>query len=134
MEASAGESAKEMLNVATAKASEATRSSGAAVDKTGFFPKYIQTNFVRIRGLFDNSPYPVKVGLLIIGGMSAIPLGIFVSFMTMVTIGCFVLGSIAFSVVEVDIYRDVERDPRGQDTLFFCWFHVPRHVIEQALC
>ncbi|KAG0054668.1 hypothetical protein BGZ83_010688 [Gryganskiella cystojenkinii] len=94
------DTAKEMLQEATSQVGDLSRSTVAAVEKTGIYQKYIQPNFTRLKAAFDKAPYLIKVGLVLVTGMSAVPLGLFAGFMSIVTVGCLILGGIAFSVVE----------------------------------
>ena len=94
-------STTEMLHDATRMTHVQALSAFSTVRKTGVFQNYIQPVFVRVKELFNRAPLLFKIGLLGFCGLSAIPLGCFFGFMSIVTVGSFVLGGIAFSVVEV---------------------------------
>ncbi|KAK3814500.1 MAG: hypothetical protein J3R72DRAFT_461905 [Linnemannia gamsii] len=66
--------------------------------------RYILTPAGFIRQRYVQSPLIVKVGLIGLGTMSAIPVGCFVGFMGMVTLGVLFVEGIALAVVEVSLF------------------------------
>ncbi|GJJ67698.1 hypothetical protein EMPS_00044 [Entomortierella parvispora] len=93
-------SASDMLFDATQKTKIQAQSALSAVKKNGVFQNYVQPALERVWDLLNRTPFLLKIALLGFFGLSAVPLGCFFGFMSIVTVGCFVLGGIAFSVVE----------------------------------
>lgn len=97
------ETAKEMMLDESKKAAEKAMSSFRAVANTGFCKNVLLPFWNGVKSLYNRAPLLARVGILIVVGMSIIPVGCFAGFMTIITVGCFVLGAIAFSVVEVTL-------------------------------
>ncbi|OAQ24174.1 hypothetical protein K457DRAFT_1880849 [Linnemannia elongata AG-77] len=53
-----------------------------------------------LKNRYVQAPTGVKIGVIGFGAMSAIPLGCFMGFMGLVTLGCFIVGGIGFTIVE----------------------------------
>ncbi|KAG0202718.1 hypothetical protein BGX33_009530 [Mortierella sp. NVP41] len=71
-----------------------------SVKSMGVVQRYVipPANYVKQR--YVQAPTTVKIGIIGFGAMSAIPLGCFAGFMSLITLGCLIVGGIAFTIVE----------------------------------
>lgn len=72
-----------------------------AFRNTSIAQNYIIPVLRRARQTYDRSHWTVKVFLASGVAMSAVPVICFLSFMSVVTVGCLIVAAIAFTIVEV---------------------------------
>ncbi|KAI1309131.1 hypothetical protein EDD11_004142 [Mortierella claussenii] len=82
------------------KVTETTRSALTTVQSSGIVQRYVRPSYQYLKQRYDNSPLLVRLLVITFGAMSAIPMGCFTAFMSVVTLGCLIVGGIAFTIVE----------------------------------
>ncbi|KAG0001153.1 hypothetical protein BGZ65_003742 [Modicella reniformis] len=92
--------AKELMEDASVNVHEKTRGAFEAVKQSGPVQSYVMPMVEWFRDKFNRSPMMVRVTLITFGILSAVPVGCFMGFMSVVTLGCLIVGAIAFTVVE----------------------------------
>ncbi|KAI7831310.1 hypothetical protein BC939DRAFT_226227 [Gamsiella multidivaricata] len=97
----AATSAHDALEDTSIKFQETTRDALQAVRQSGPIQRYLMPTVDYIRDKYRRSPTVVKIVLMTFAALSAIPLACFVGFMGVVTLGCLIVGGIAFTIVEV---------------------------------
>lgn len=99
--ASTSSLAHDIMTDASVKVSETTRDTVSAVRRSGPVQNYIMPAFNYTRQRYQSSGPLVKITLMTFAALSAIPLACFTGFMGVVTLGCLIVGGIAFTIVEV---------------------------------
>ncbi|KAH7034346.1 hypothetical protein BKA57DRAFT_442647 [Linnemannia elongata] len=89
--------AQEAPQIVTSK----TQSTLEYVKQMGIVQRYILPPAGYLKNRYVRAPTSFKIGVIGFGAMSAIPLGCFMGFMGLVTLGCFIVGGIGFTIVEV---------------------------------
>ncbi|KAF9936722.1 hypothetical protein BGZ65_002084 [Modicella reniformis] len=79
---------------------ESTRAALSTVQRTSMVQRYIRPSYDWVVSKYQQSPTAVRLMLAGFGAMSAIPVGCFLAFMGVVTLGCLIVGGIAFAIVE----------------------------------
>ncbi|KAG0248022.1 hypothetical protein BG011_000624 [Mortierella polycephala] len=85
---------------ASQKMTERTKSMLTTVQNWPLVHNYIAPLCNYILSMFYRSPLLVKLSALAFMGMSAIPVGCFLGFMSMVSVGCAIVGGFVFTIVE----------------------------------
>ncbi|KAF9092742.1 hypothetical protein BGX23_003957 [Mortierella sp. AD031] len=98
--ASTAQSARDIMTDASLKVTETTRDTVSAVKRSGPVQNYILPAFNYLRTRYNNSSILVKITVMTFAVLSAVPLACFIAFMGVITLGCLIVGGIAFSVVE----------------------------------
>ncbi|KAK3838586.1 MAG: hypothetical protein JOS17DRAFT_786505 [Linnemannia elongata] len=98
--ASTSSLAHDIMTDASVKVSETTRDTVSAVRRSGPVQNYIMPAFNYTRQRYQSSGPLVKITLMTFAALSAIPLACFTGFMGVVTLGCLIVGGIAFTIVE----------------------------------
>ncbi|KAG0218456.1 hypothetical protein B0O80DRAFT_497008 [Mortierella sp. GBAus27b] len=80
--------------------SSAVAATAAAVRDSSLVRRYIHPPFAWTVNKYQQSPRPVRLLLMSFGVMSVVPVGCFLGFMGVVTLGCLIVGGIAFAIVE----------------------------------
>ncbi|KAG0334660.1 hypothetical protein BG004_000320, partial [Podila humilis] len=96
----ATERAQQAGNVALTTAQDKTRSLYSKLTNNWLVTSYIRPVTNTLVGWYDRSPFLVKITLLALAALSAVPVACFLGFMSLVTAGCLVVGGIAFTIVE----------------------------------
>lgn len=104
MSSSTAQQARDAGESALATATDKTKSLYSKMTNNWLVASYVRPAGTKVRGLYDRCPVLVKVTLLTLVALSAIPLACFFGFMAMVTAGCLIVGGIAFTIVEVGLY------------------------------
>lgn len=84
------------------KVTESTQAALATVKQSGIVQNYVMPVARYSRQKYDQSPMVIKVALVSFGALSAIPVTCFLGFMAMITLGCLIVGGLAFTIVEVN--------------------------------
>ncbi|KAF9136505.1 hypothetical protein BG015_003104, partial [Linnemannia schmuckeri] len=98
--ASSASSARDIMTDASLKVSETTQNTVSAVRRSGPVQNYIVPAFNYTCQRYQASGPLVKITLMTFMALSAIPLACFTGFMGVVTLGCLIVGGIAFTIVE----------------------------------
>ncbi|KAF9185030.1 hypothetical protein BGZ51_002972 [Haplosporangium sp. Z 767] len=85
---------------ASQKMTDRTKSMLSTVQNWPLVRNYIAPSCNYICSMFYRSPLLVKLSALAFMSMSAIPVGCFLGFMSMVSLGCAIVGGFAFTIVE----------------------------------
>lgn len=85
----------------TVQVQEKTRGALEAVKQSGPVQRYVMPTVDWFRDKFNRSPMMVRVTLITFGILGSVPLACFLGFMGVVTVGCLIIGGIAFAIVEV---------------------------------
>ncbi|KAG0046929.1 hypothetical protein BGZ89_005114 [Linnemannia elongata] len=88
--------AQEAPQIVTSKA----QSTLEYVKQMGIVQRYVLPPAGYLKNRYVRAPTSFKIGVIGVGAMSAIPLGCFMGFMGLVTLGCFIVGGIGFTIVE----------------------------------
>ncbi|KAG0293085.1 hypothetical protein BGZ96_003357 [Linnemannia gamsii] len=88
--------AQEAPQIVASKAQSVLQS----VKRMGIVQHYVLPPVGYLKQRYVQAPVTVKVGIIGFGAMSAIPLGCFLGFMSLVTVGCMIVGGIGFTIVE----------------------------------
>lgn len=80
---------------------ESAQSALSSMRHSNLVQRYVNPPSAWVANKYQQSPAPVRFLLMGFGAMSAIPIGCFLGFMGVVTLGCLVVGGIAFTIVEV---------------------------------
>jgi len=83
------------------KLTETTKAALSSVQSSGLVQHYVKPAYAYLWGKYSQSPTLVRWLIFGFVAMSAIPIGCFLGFMSLVTIGCLIVGGIAFAIVEV---------------------------------
>ncbi|KAG0366495.1 hypothetical protein BGZ54_005273, partial [Gamsiella multidivaricata] len=89
-----------MTGEASHRVTETTKAALTTVQSSGFVQRYIMPSYQWSRQKYEQSPMLVRLMILGFIAMSAIPIGCFMGFMALVTLGCLIVGGIAFLIVE----------------------------------
>ncbi|KAG9061925.1 hypothetical protein KI688_006642 [Linnemannia hyalina] len=92
----ARDAAQEAPQIVASKAQSALES----VKQMGIVQRYVLPPAGYLKNRYVHAPTGVKIGVIGFGAMSAIPLGCFMGFMGVVTLGCFIVGGIGLIAVE----------------------------------
>ncbi|KAI8603368.1 hypothetical protein EDD21DRAFT_402906 [Dissophora ornata] len=84
----------------TSKLSESTKAAFSSVQSSGLVQHYVKPAYTFLWGKYGQSPTLVRWLIFGFVAMSAIPIGCFLGFMSLVTVGCLIIGGIAFAIVE----------------------------------
>ncbi|KAF9906621.1 hypothetical protein EC991_000422 [Linnemannia zychae] len=71
-----------------------------SIKQWSLIQRYVMSPAGYLKQRYIRAPRIVKIGLIGVGAMSAIPLACFAGFMAMVTLGLLIVGGIAFTIVE----------------------------------
>ncbi|KAF9181593.1 hypothetical protein BGZ51_005309 [Haplosporangium sp. Z 767] len=93
-------SAHEAMEDASIKISETTSAAAATVKQSGIVQNYAMPVWSMVRRRYNQSPMVLKISILSFAALSAVPIGCFMGFMGLITLGCMIVGGIAFTVVE----------------------------------
>ncbi|KAF9126332.1 hypothetical protein BGW39_006698 [Mortierella sp. 14UC] len=93
-------SAHEVMADTSLKVTETTRDAVATIQRSGPVQSYVIPAYNYVRTWYQNAGPLVKVTIITFLALSAIPLACFAGFMGVVTLGCLVVGGIAFAIVE----------------------------------
>ncbi|KAF9280832.1 hypothetical protein BGZ88_011961 [Linnemannia elongata] len=88
--------AQEAPQIVTSK----TQSTLEYVKQMDIVQRYVFPPAGYLKNRYVQAPTSVKIGVIGFGAMSAIPLGCFMGFMGLVTLGCLIVGGIGFTIVE----------------------------------
>ncbi|KAF9377664.1 hypothetical protein CPB97_010028 [Podila verticillata] len=100
MSTSTAQKGRDVGESVLATATDKTKSLYSKVTHNWLVASYVRPAGTKVKGLYDRCPILIKVTLLALAALSAIPLACFFGFMAMVTAGCFIVGGIAFTIVE----------------------------------
>ncbi|KAI7824821.1 hypothetical protein BC939DRAFT_502536 [Gamsiella multidivaricata] len=100
MSSSTAHDIREMTGEASHRVTETTKAALTTVQSSGFVQRYIMPSYQWSRQKYEQSPMLVRLMILGFIAMSAIPIGCFMGFMALVTLGCLIVGGIAFLIVE----------------------------------
>lgn len=92
----ARDAAQEAPQMVASKAQSALES----VKQIGIVQRYVLLPAGYLKTRYVQAPTSVKIGVIGFGAMSAIPLGCFMGFMGLVTLGCLIVGGIGMTIVE----------------------------------
>lgn len=95
------EQAKEVAQEAPQIVASKAQSALESVKNMGIVQRYVLPPVGYLKQRYVQAPVTIKIGLIGFGAMSAIPLGCFLGFMSLVTLGCLIVGGIGFTIVEV---------------------------------
>ncbi|KAF9349433.1 hypothetical protein BGX34_001801 [Mortierella sp. NVP85] len=84
----------------TQRVGESAQSALSTMQRSSLVQRYVSQPSKWVANKYQQSPTPVRFLLMGFGAMSAIPIGCFLGFMGVVTLGCLVVGGIAFTIVE----------------------------------
>lgn len=104
MSSSTAQQGRDVGESVLATATDKTKSLYSKVTNNWLVASYVRPAGTKVKGLYDRCPALVKVTLLALAALSAIPLACFFGFMAVVTAGCLIVGGIAFTIVEVGLY------------------------------
>lgn len=99
-------SARDAMEGTSLKVQEKTKGAIESVKRSGFVQQYILPVIDSLKVKYRRSPTVVKLTVMTFILLSAIPLACFVGFMGIVTLGCLIVGGIAFAIVEVSLLYD----------------------------
>ncbi|KAH7034067.1 hypothetical protein BKA57DRAFT_476446, partial [Linnemannia elongata] len=88
--------AQEVPQVFTSKAQSVLES----VKQMDVVQRYVFPPAGYLKNRYVQAPTSVKIGVIGFGAMSAIPLGCFMGFMGLVTLGCLIVVGVGFTIVE----------------------------------
>ncbi|KAF8938995.1 hypothetical protein BGZ47_008346 [Haplosporangium gracile] len=71
-----------------------------SVKQMGIVQRYVLPPAGYLKSRYIRAPTNVKIGIIGFGAMSAIPLGCFLGFMALVTLGCLIIAGIGLTIVE----------------------------------
>jgi len=94
-------SARERMEGTTIQVQEKTRGALEAVRQSSPVQRYVMPTVDWFRDKFNKSPMMIRVTMLTFALLSAVPVACFSGFMSVVTVGCLIVGGIAFAIVEV---------------------------------
>ncbi|KAF9291233.1 hypothetical protein BGZ68_004753 [Mortierella alpina] len=97
---SSGITAHEIMEDTSIKVTESTQAALATVKQSGIVQNYVMPVMRYGRQKYDQSPVVLKVALVSFAALSAIPVTCFLGFMAMITLGCLIVGGLAFTIVE----------------------------------
>ncbi|KAG0206491.1 hypothetical protein BGX28_002074 [Mortierella sp. GBA30] len=92
--------AHDIMEDTSVKVTESTQAAISTVKRSGLFQNYVMPVGRYIRQKYSQSPTVLRVSVMSFGLLSAIPVGCFMAFMSLVTLGCVIVGGIAFTIVE----------------------------------
>jgi len=95
------QTAHDIMEDTSVKVTESTQAALDTVKRSGVVQNYAMPMVRYVRQKYDQSPMVIKVALVSFGALSAIPVTCFLGFMAMITLGCLIVGGIAFTIVEV---------------------------------
>ncbi|KAG0375879.1 hypothetical protein BGX24_008561 [Mortierella sp. AD032] len=93
-------SARDMMADTSLKVTETTRDAVSTIKRSGPVQNYVMPAFNYAHTKYQTSGPLVKITIMTFLALSAVPLACFAGFMGVVTLGCLIVGGIAFSVVE----------------------------------
>ncbi|KAF9933963.1 hypothetical protein FBU30_003907 [Linnemannia zychae] len=93
-------SAHDMMRDTGQKFTESTRETVSAVQRFGPVQNYVMPMIRYVHTKYQASSPLVKIMILTFAALSAIPVACYIGFMGAVTMGCLVVGGIAFIIVE----------------------------------
>ncbi|KAI1321629.1 hypothetical protein EDD11_003109 [Mortierella claussenii] len=93
-------SARNMMEDNTLMVQEKARTTLESVRQSGVVQNYIKPVTDYGRRKYQQSPRLVQITLMAFSALSAVPLACFAGFMAVVTLGCLIVGGIAFTIVE----------------------------------
>ncbi|KAF9391070.1 hypothetical protein CPC16_004612 [Podila verticillata] len=100
MSSSTAQQGRDVGESVLATATDKTKSLYSKATNNWLVASYVRPAGTKVKGLYDRCPILIKVTLLALAALSAIPLACFFGFMAMVTAGCLIVGGIAFTIVE----------------------------------
>ncbi|KAK3828142.1 MAG: hypothetical protein J3Q66DRAFT_394448 [Benniella sp.] len=84
----------------THRVGESAQSALSSMRQSSLVQRYVSVPSNWVVSKYQQSTAPVRFLLMGFGAMSAIPIGCFLGFMGVVTLGCLVVGGIAITIVE----------------------------------
>ncbi|KAG0257939.1 hypothetical protein BG011_003670 [Mortierella polycephala] len=129
-------SAHEAMGDDSIKVSETVPAAAATIKQSGVVQNYAMPAWSMAKRRYNQSPMVLKISVLSFAALSAVPIGCFMGFMGLITVGCMIVSGIVFTAVEGgfamlgivwspgdkrDIQRNVERgmDKAQQATTSF---------------
>ncbi|KAG0358145.1 hypothetical protein BG005_002691 [Podila minutissima] len=100
MSSSTTQQARDAGAAALATAQDKTKTLYTKLTNNWVVTGYVRPAGSKVKSWYDRCPVLVKVTLLALAALSAVPLACFFGFMAVVTAGCLIVGGIAFTIVE----------------------------------
>ncbi|KAI8596354.1 hypothetical protein EDD21DRAFT_408436 [Dissophora ornata] len=93
-------SAHDQLKDASIGVQDTTKEALESMKRLGFVQQYVLPTFDWLKDKLYRSSVVVRITILTFLALSAVPIGCFIGFMGVVTLGCLIVGGIAFAIVE----------------------------------